>query len=74
MKFKLQDNARKVSEKQVGMSCEEQQLKSLDTQYGEYSRFQGKVPCRQIKPRGSIYLVTERKVSMDMIKKIIRDF
>lgn len=74
MKFSLQAKARTTSEKSVGISCAEQQMTSLGVLCASEQKSHIKSTKREIQPRGSIYLQLNRKVYMNDIEKIIKDF
>ena len=74
MKFHLHYEARRTSEKSVGISCAIQQATRLNALHVRKSFCNAKRTARQVKPRGSIYLQSGRMVSMDRMKKIIQNF
>lgn len=74
MKFQLRAEARRTSEKSVGVSCAIQQVTRLNALHVEKSPCKVRRTSRQIKSRGSIYLQSGRMVSMDRMKKIIQNF
>lgn len=74
MKFHLHTEARRTSEKSVGMPCAIQQVTRLNALHVEKPSCKAKNVVRQVKPRGSIYLQSGRMVSMDRMKKIIQNF
>lgn len=74
MKFRLHTEARRTSEKSVGMPCTIQQVTRLNALRVEKSSCKANKAVRQVKPRGSIYLQSGRMVSMNRMKKIIQNF
>lgn len=72
MKFQLNNEARKISEKSVGMTCSQQKSTRLGV-FGATNNSSNKneTNIRQIKPRGSVYLQLGRKISISKIEKII---
>lgn len=73
MIFTLSEEARRVSEHIVGVSCD-QIMKTPLKSFTEINKDTKKVQYRQIKSRGSLYLQLGRRAAVERYKKIIKKF
>lgn len=73
MIFTLSEEARRVSEHIVGVSCDQIMNTPLKS-FTEINKDTKNNKIRQIKPRGSVYLQMMRMASIDRFKEIINKF